>query len=1434
MQCPGCGFDNEKENKFCNMCGMGLPGAGDSMDAPAEREPLDLDLSLELDDSGPSSDLTFDLGSSDDGGLDFSSGLDISMDMSGPGKDSEMSLNINAAENDDFSLDLGNDQSAMDISGDFSADTTSQIDLEISLDADGGSEMSFDLDDGSQNTAPALADDEDPFAAPDGFEISLNDADTQQASVATAFDEFEIEVEAEAEPAGVAQEYSFADDTQGAEEFVIDSDDGAGLRQIDAHTAAAETAGFDFGDLDTESATDVVSGDDGIDMNEFIVSTNDGFEDIAAPRAYDPAEDGVEELSAGSLDVGSDFTTGSDNVLEIGEESDDDFLSNLIVNAPPAKTASKSAPVVASKPQVKTGPERKPVQVAKTVPVVVETEDSESDDELNNILYGIEGTPKPAGKKVQPQETFEEFSMEEDDSTQVYEEPDGFDSELDVNTIAALGGDVVSTQSADSFAEDDEEQSSINVLEEAPPLSPLEQLAEIRQMLDDSSDLDEKYSLVLRLRDLNLNEAASDFIKLLNDDLKDIREVAAGYLGEISSKEAVRPLVQCLTSDHGQLKFIAARSLGKIGSEDAVMPLIKLLEEDNEDLRYVTLEALGKIGSPSSLKAVSAFLKSRNNDLRYVSCEAIGNIADPKSVTVVLPMLKDPEFEVRLKAIEALGKIGSTAACDQLLVILSEENERIRLATIQALGQIRNANAVEPLVDIFQVSNPQIKEKIVWALGEIGDAKAVEPLLKLSNAFNSKLTMLAIEAFARIKSSKASRYVLSVLEKEDPILCLKAIEALGEIGEKATAGNLVKFLEAAEPEHKMAAARAIGKIGNPIAIEPLVGRLTDSERDVRLAAIEALGFIKGAKAIEPLIKSLGEQDQQIIDKSEWAICEMGEMAVDAITKAMQSEQNNQILPSLVRILGRIGSIRAIFPLLKVLDHTSDKKLSSCVADSLLAIDEYLTTANPISVILKEGYAWAQFSIAQALSQLQDERAFGLLIKIARDALTEKDIKKLAGIPDKRILECSSEILHLIRLNISHLFAKVGNDKAIPVIMNYFTGGDLMQKQWCVEALGGIKTEGALDALIDILKKPEYNIPLELLSRQLIGNQSRKLVEKLILGASHPAEPVRMAIATVLGDTRDPRAIRTLSNLVKDTAEKVRTAAIEAIGKIGTTAAVQPAIEALRDSIETVRAKAAQVLGELKDTAAVEFLEKSTKDSSEMVRRLAVKSLSLMADSRVPDIIITALSDKAESVRTVAVKVLGERRDRVALPHLVKSLEDAAEKVRESTAEALARIGDPQSIMPMLARLDDPSPIVPLACSEAIVSFGENSYEVLIEALKHGEERIRRHACDLLIRIGENNLINRLLRIAQDRNNFLRENIARILGRIGSSNVVETLMRMLSDRSSSVRKTAAESLGSLRDIRCLVALKQATRDQSKEVRLAANMALQEIFKAHKLG
>ena len=940
------------------------------------------------------------------------------------------SSDFNFSADSGLSLDL-NESAVEDLNFDNSGFENS-VSSDLDLSADINDSPVFDEIENIAET-PIITDnsdeEDDPFAAPESFNISTEEA--EDLSV-----EFENSLAAP-EPSSDLGSNDFT--IEMTDDFNVETFD-AGL-EIENQTSLVETETFDFGDLDSNNALseDLTASIEKPEATEDDFTSFEKDFDYGETEVSQPVVDEIitidENENADFLDSLIDEPSIEDTVEETVEETVEDFtadddLSNLIIGL------DENLPKIADKP-------------------IDEIEEPEIDSENDYLIN--ENTPEPEIQSA--------IEQNEDETSDDF----GFD----VNTLVDLdlNNAGLEANEPESFVSDAHgiSMASPEILAEAPQLSPLEQLSEIRHILSESNDPDERYSLALEMQKLALPESKGDFIALLTDELKDIREVAATALGEIGAVEAVRPLVNCLTSEHPQLKFIAARSLGKISSEEAVIPLIKLLEEENEDLRYVTLEALGKIGSPTALKAASAFLKSRNNDLRFIACEAIGSIADPKSVSVVIPMLKDPEFEVRLKAIEALGKMASTQACDHLLVVLSEENERVRTATIQALGRIKNANAVEPLIDIYQVSNPQLKEKIIWALGEIGDGKAVEPLLKLANSFDSKQTTLALEAFSKIKSSKAGRYVLSILEKHDQALVLKAIEALGEIGEKTTAGNLIKFFDSPEPVQKIAAAKALGKIGNPIAIEALVKRLIDSERDVRLAAIEALGKIKGLAAIDPLIISLSEQDSQVIEKAEWAICEMGEIAVEALTKAIQNDSNKNILPSLVKILGRIGSIRSIFPLLKVLDSSKDKSLNACIADSLLSIDEYLTNSNPISVILKEGYAWAQFSIAKALADLNDERAFGLLIKISRDALTDKDIKKLAGIPDRRILECSSEILHLIRLNVTHLFAKVGNDKAVPVIMNYFAEGDQLQRQWCVEALGGIKTESALDALVDILK-----------------------------------------------------------------------------------------------------------------------------------------------------------------------------------------------------------------------------------------------------------------------------------------------------------------------------------------------------------------------------
>ncbi|HEY9069098.1 MAG TPA: zinc ribbon domain-containing protein, partial [Candidatus Ozemobacteraceae bacterium] len=253
MQCPGCGFENENDNKFCNMCGMALPASGGGAPTPLERAPLDLDLSLDLSDAGsaqaPASGGT-PAGSLELGGFDLTppspgSVPDLSLDLgSTPGGSAGASLDLN--------LDAGADaKTGFDLSFDSNAtpsglelDTPSpqmpNLDLGTPIDAGGlkldlgetPAEPSGNLDLGAFDTpAPAA----EP-AAPDlnidfnlgSDTLSVDPASSPQAAPKPpAVEPFAPAAETPAEPPAAVEEMTF-----------------------EISGGSSETTSFDFGDLD--------------------------------------------------------------------------------------------------------------------------------------------------------------------------------------------------------------------------------------------------------------------------------------------------------------------------------------------------------------------------------------------------------------------------------------------------------------------------------------------------------------------------------------------------------------------------------------------------------------------------------------------------------------------------------------------------------------------------------------------------------------------------------------------------------------------------------------------------------------------------------------------------------------------------------------------------------------------------------------------------------------------------------------------------------------------------------------------------------------------------------------------------------------------------------------------------------------------------------
>ena len=401
MLCPGCGFENESDNKFCNMCGMALP-AGDSANPPAEREPLDLDLSLDLslDDANGSADgLNLDLSAADNSGFDLNTNLDS---VSG-------ASNQSADDGLDFSLPTVSDDTGLNL--DLNASPDLNFDTAASGDNNG---LNLDLDSESQNldlnfnTEEAPGDtfnietpseaEEDPFAAPEGFD--LNTAPASELPEAGMPTEPMVEaITADApvayeEPAQEIQEFNFEETaSQGAQEFNFEessTDQSAGFG-IDSDTASTEsfdiesqnTASsneFDFGDLDSQTATvsapeestteevdlGSIGGDD--DLSSLIVSSNDDF---STPEAT------TESISFD--DESSTFDTSEILPMEepAATDSDDDFMNSLIIS-------STDTPASTQKPKATATP---------TAPVNASPRKQASDDEdLNNLLRELDSS----------------------------------------------------------------------------------------------------------------------------------------------------------------------------------------------------------------------------------------------------------------------------------------------------------------------------------------------------------------------------------------------------------------------------------------------------------------------------------------------------------------------------------------------------------------------------------------------------------------------------------------------------------------------------------------------------------------------------------------------------------------------------------------------------------------------------------------------------------------------------------------------------------------------------------------------------------------------------------------------------------------------------------------------------------------------------------
>jgi len=106
---------------------------------------------------------------------------------------------------------------------------------------------------------------------------------------------------------------------------------------------------------------------------------------------------------------------------------------------------------------------------------------------------------------------------------------------------------------------------------------------------------------------------------------------------------------------------------------------------------------------------------------------------------------------------------------------------------------------------------------------------------------------------------------------------------------------------------------------------------------------------------------------------------------------------------------------------------------------------------------------------------------------------------------------------------------------------------------------------------------------------------------------------------------------------------------------------------------TLRRRAAFAIGLMRDPWAVSSLVESLKDEDAEARRGAAWSLGIIGDTRAVEFLLQSMKDTDCEVRAFAAEALGRIGDSRAIEPLTSALKDESDPVRSLVEEALARL-----------------------------------------------------------------------------------------------------------------------------------------------------------------
>ena len=434
---------------------------------------------------------------------------------------------------------------------------------------------------------------------------------------------------------------------------------------------------------------------------------------------------------------------------------------------------------------------------------------------------------------------------------------------------------------------------------------------------------------------------------------------------------AVGPLLELLDQKEKDIQGEIIKTLGVIGDESALNGLLGLLNKADYERRKTILEALGDFKQAVAVDVLIQALADKN--LANTAAQSLEQVGYP-AVAALTRILVAPDRKMRLRAAETLEKLKwkpesdgqktlfwiarqdwkkcvelGVGAVEMLIGELGQEDTCVEAT--RALIEIGDTRAVNPIIQALAGKSSSIQHEMAEILGNLGteDGKGrtevVEALLVELNQGNAELVPI-IQALGETQDERGARPLTEYLKGSYPMSIREAAaQALGKIGLPAV--DLIFEVMQGEGVDPRAAGVALGGIG-PAAQKRLITALKSKTYDAQIL-VYALGKIADENSARVILDTLvGTQyGHEIQNTAQDALYEIGtpsikpiiegymrypeagailtsmlihygQTAVEPLVWALSNSNYTKQVESIIFVLGEIGDVRAVNPLINML------------------------------------------------------------------------------------------------------------------------------------------------------------------------------------------------------------------------------------------------------------------------------------------------------------------------------------------------------------------------------------------------------------------------------------------------------------------------------------------------------------------------------------